>query len=52
MLEDSIWHGTVMRQQIKDGTWQPLGLAVFKDQFKCFKNQVCVGKAHIEAKYT
>jgi hypothetical protein len=42
-VDESVWKGPVLRQQRRDGTWQPLGLEVFKDEFKCYKNEVCMG---------
>jgi hypothetical protein len=41
-VDESVWKGPVLRQQRRDGTWQPLGLEVFKDEFKCYKNEVCL----------
>ena len=39
-FEDSLWRGPVWRQLRSGSTWQSLGLVVFKDELKCFRNEV------------
>lgn len=35
-----LWQGQVLRQKGKRSTWQTIGIEVYKDEIKCYRNKV------------